>query len=91
MNPQPTIMPRFDLAQLLLLYDLAEAVSRADDPNEIYRAAVDGLAGAIADRASVRRWMDTAQTETPVLPASLLPPEHLSRFPRTIDAGSPTR
>lgn len=52
MSPKPT-MPRLDLAQLLLLYDLAEAVSRADAPDEIYRAAVDGLAGAIADRASV--------------------------------------
>jgi two-component system, cell cycle sensor histidine kinase and response regulator CckA len=53
MSHKPVTMPRLDLAQLQLLYDLAEAVSRADDPNEIYRAAVDGLAGAIADRASV--------------------------------------
>ncbi len=53
MSSKPVIMPRLDLAQLLLLYDLAEAVSRADDPDEIYRAAVDGLAGAIADRAAV--------------------------------------
>lgn len=53
MIQKPAIMPRVDLAQVQLLYDLAEAVSRADDPNDIYRAAVDGLAGAIADRASV--------------------------------------
>ena len=53
MSPKPTIIRQLDLAQLQLLYDLAEAVSRADDPNEIYRAAVEGLAGGIADRASV--------------------------------------
>src|SRR5215469_12443496 len=42
------------LAQLQVLYKLAEAVTRADSPNEIYRAAVEGLVSAVAcDRASV--------------------------------------
>jgi two-component system, cell cycle sensor histidine kinase and response regulator CckA len=42
------------LAQLQLLYDLAQAVTRADAPDEIYRAAAEGLVRAVAcDRASV--------------------------------------
>jgi two-component system cell cycle sensor histidine kinase/response regulator CckA len=40
--------------QLQLLYELAQAVNRADEPGEIYRAAVEGLVRVVAaDRASV--------------------------------------
>ena len=40
--------------QLQVLFDLAGAVSRAQEPSEIYRAAVQGLVRAVgADRASV--------------------------------------
>ena len=40
--------------QLQLLYELTQAVNRADEPGEIYRAAVEGLVRAVAaDRASV--------------------------------------
>ena len=40
--------------QLQLLYELTQAVNRADEPGEIYRAAVEGLVRVVAaDRASV--------------------------------------
>ena len=40
--------------QLQLLYELTQAVNRADEPGEIYLAAVEGLVRAVAaDRASV--------------------------------------
>jgi len=40
--------------QLQLLYELTQAVNRADEPDEIYRAAVEGLVRVVpADRASV--------------------------------------
>ena len=40
--------------QLQLLYELAQAVNRADEPGEIYRSAVEGLVRVVAaDRASV--------------------------------------
>ena len=53
MDHMPASTPRLSFAQLQLLYELAESVSRADDPNEIYRSAVEGLAGVVTDRASV--------------------------------------
>jgi len=46
--------PQSKVRQLELLLDLAGAISRAEGPSEIYRAAAQGLVGAlIADRAAV--------------------------------------
>lgn len=45
--------PQLESSPLRLLYDLAEAVSRAENPNGIFRAAVERFAGAVADRASI--------------------------------------
>jgi hypothetical protein len=46
--------PQSKVRQLELLLDLTGVISRAQGPSEIYRAAAQGLVGAlIADRAAV--------------------------------------
>ena len=44
----------YQFERLQLLYELSQAVNRADEPGEVYRAAVEGLVRVVAaDRASV--------------------------------------
>lgn len=50
----PASNAQSEFGRLRLLFELADAVSRAEEPNEIYRAAVEGLMGALAAESRQR-------------------------------------